>query len=179
MPNKKILVLYKSKYGSTKQYATWIAEELGTELRSRDQIRPDELLDYDLIIYGGSLFIGDISGAGILREHPHRDVIGFTVGLSDPTTTDYTDVINRAIPTDKRRQIPMFHFRGAIDYAKLGFIDKTVLLMLKNFVLGRKKDSALTAEDQAILDTFGNVVDFTDKAAIEPLVTYVKENYFD
>lgn len=177
MPNKKILVLYKSKYGSTKQYATWIADELGAELRSRDHIRSYELLDYDLIIYGGSLFAGDISGADILRDNPHRDVIGFTVGLSDPATTDYTDIINRSIPSDKQRQIPMFHFRGAIDYSKLGFIDKTILRMLKNFSLGRKKDRELTSDDQAILAAYGNVVDFTDKAAIVPLVDYVKTHY--
>ncbi len=29
----KNIVLYKSKYGNTLQYATWIAEELGWELR--------------------------------------------------------------------------------------------------------------------------------------------------
>ena len=29
---KKTAVIYGSKYGATKQYATWIAEELGADL---------------------------------------------------------------------------------------------------------------------------------------------------
>lgn len=58
----KIAVVYKSKYGSSKKYAEWIADELKAELFEHSKIKKDDLLKYDTIIYGGGLYAGSISG---------------------------------------------------------------------------------------------------------------------
>lgn len=50
---KQIAVIYKSKYGSTKQYAEWIAKELDASLFEATNIKPSQLLDYDVVVYGG------------------------------------------------------------------------------------------------------------------------------
>ena len=46
------IVLYKSKYGSTKTYAKWIAKELSCEAKEAKGVKIDDLLSYDTIIYG-------------------------------------------------------------------------------------------------------------------------------
>ena len=50
------IVVYKTKYGSTKTYAEWIAEELGCVAVDAKSIKADDLLMYDTVIYGGGLF---------------------------------------------------------------------------------------------------------------------------
>ena len=52
----KSIVIYKSKYGSTKTYAEWIASELSCEALDAKNIKADSLLEYDNIIYGGGLY---------------------------------------------------------------------------------------------------------------------------
>jgi menaquinone-dependent protoporphyrinogen IX oxidase len=42
----KSIVIYKSKYGSTKTYAEWIASELSCEAVDAKNIRAEQLVDY-------------------------------------------------------------------------------------------------------------------------------------
>ena len=58
----KILVTYKSKTGFTKKYAEWIAEELGCGAKDIKTITPKNVAEYDLVIHGGWIFGGIISG---------------------------------------------------------------------------------------------------------------------
>ena len=48
---KNVVVIYKSKYGSTKQYAQWIAEELNTSLFEATSIDPSQLMGWLLARY--------------------------------------------------------------------------------------------------------------------------------
>ena len=41
----KAIVVYSSKYGSTAQYARWIAEELRAPLFEAESVKPDKLMD--------------------------------------------------------------------------------------------------------------------------------------
>ena len=47
---KNIVVVYQSKYGSTKKYASWLAEELACDIFERKRIKASELSKYDVII---------------------------------------------------------------------------------------------------------------------------------
>ena len=45
--DNKIAVIYKSKYGSTKRYAGWIALKLDADLYEVSDIRDKDLLEYN------------------------------------------------------------------------------------------------------------------------------------
>ncbi len=49
----KIIVVYKSKYGTAEQYAKWIAEELNCDIKEMGEIRARDLDAYDGIIFEG------------------------------------------------------------------------------------------------------------------------------
>ena len=49
----KIIVVYKSKYGTAEQYAKWIAEELNCEVKEMGEIKARDLDVYDGIIFRG------------------------------------------------------------------------------------------------------------------------------
>lgn len=63
------VVIYKSTYGSTAQYAGWIANELGCEAYDVKSVNADMLNDYDTIIYGGGLYAEVIAGFSFLTKN--------------------------------------------------------------------------------------------------------------
>ena len=47
-----ILILYKTKYGSSEQYAKWIAEEVKADISDVESFDINRLDSYDTIIIG-------------------------------------------------------------------------------------------------------------------------------
>jgi menaquinone-dependent protoporphyrinogen IX oxidase len=178
----KTAVVFQSKYGSTQKYAMWIAEELSCHIFERKNVKPADLKPYDTIIYGGGLYAGGVAGISLITKNfdklCNKNIIVFTCGLADPTDKENTDNIrqslNKVFTKKMQDGIKVFHFRGGIDYSKLGFIHKAMMAMLRKMTLRKDYDS-LRNEDKEMLDTYGQVVDFTDKTTIMPIVDYVRK----
>ena len=56
----KGLIIYKGRYGGTKQYAMWLGQELQLPVASADRFPVDELPKYDYFILGSSVYIGKL-----------------------------------------------------------------------------------------------------------------------
>ena len=54
------LVIYKSKYGATSQYAEWIAADLNLRALESEEVSNVELEDHDTLIIGSSVYIGKL-----------------------------------------------------------------------------------------------------------------------
>lgn len=178
----KKVVIYESKYGATKQYAQWIADELSCDLFEKKDIAPNELKAYTTIIYGGGLYAGGVSGINLLTKNfdilKDKNLILFTCGLADPTDQENIDGIKagltKVLTSEMQEKIKFFHLRGGIDYSKLGWIHKVMMSMLHKMIM--KKDyNTLRNEDKEMLDTYGKAVDFTDKSSIDPIISYVQK----
>ena len=65
----KVAVIYKSKYGSTKKYAGWIAIKLDADLYELSDVIDRDLQDYETIIYGSSLHAGKIKGLNFITKN--------------------------------------------------------------------------------------------------------------
>ena len=176
----KIAVVYKSKYGSTKKYAQWIADDAKAVLYECSQVDINKLMEYDTIIYGGGLYASGIAGVSIITKNYNlikdKSIIVFTVGLADPENKEiFTNVIEKNFPSEEmRKSIKFFHLRGGIDYKRLGIIHKSMMAMLK-IMLSKKDASELSNEDKELLATYGGKVDFTDRTTIKPLITFLIE----
>lgn len=170
----RIAVIYKSNYGTTRQYATWIAEELNAELIERTSIKPRELANYDMVVYGGGLYASGILGVDLVTKYLCKRLVIFTVGLADPNTTDYSKILDKNLPGELRSSVKVFHLRGGIDYATIGIVHRGMMAMMKKRTIGNKSPEQLSDEEQAFVDTYGKKVDFTDRQAIKPLVDFVK-----
>ena len=173
---KGIVVIFKSTYGSTRQYAKWIAEELNASLFEVASIKPAQLLDYDVVIYGGGLYASGINGVKLVVKNPCKVLVVFTVGAADPKTTDYSAILAKNFTPELLSKIKVFHLHGGIDYERLGFIHKVMMSMVKMFRV-EKNPELRSEEDRLFLETFGAKFDFTDKSAIKPLVNFVRTHY--
>ena len=137
------VVVYKSRYGSTKQYAEWIAEELGADLKNAADVKLEDLLPYDTIIYGAGVYVGCIAGIALISDNyeqiKDKKIIVFTVGLTDPADKKkYEDLLTKNFSWKMQDTIPAFHLRGALDYKKIGLGNKLMMKKMKineaNFV---------------------------------------------
>lgn len=177
---KKTVVIYQSKYGSTKCYAQWISQALSCPVFERKDIRPDTLETYDTIIYGGGLYAGGVNGIDLLIKNFNRirskNIILFTCGLADPDDPANTKQIqislDKVLSPQMKEKIRMFHLRGGIDYSRLSVLHRVMMAGLRK-MLKKKSRTSPRQEDQEFLKTYGQTVDFTDRESIRPLVDYV------
>lgn len=175
------VVVFKSKYGATETYAKWLAEALACDIYERTKIKPADLERYDTIIYGGGLYAGGVNGIDLLTKNfdrlCHKNLVVFTCGLADPLDKENTDHIksslNKVFTAQMQEKIRVFHLRGAMDYAKLGPIHKAMMAMFHR-IIAKKDFDSLRSEDKQMLATYGKAVDFTDKAAIAPIILYAQ-----
>ena len=169
----RIAVIYKSVYGTTKQYAEWISQELGASLLEASTVQPSQLTSYDVVIYGGGLYAGGITGVDLVTKNPCNLQAVFTVGLANPDSTDYSPILEQNFSKEMLSKTKVFHLRGGIDYKKLGLIHRGMMAM-KHKSVQKIEESMRTDEDEHFLETYGSKIYFTDKSTIAPILEYIK-----
>lgn len=170
------LIIYGSRYGSTKCYAERLAETTGLKVVACSEAK--DLAGYDRIIYLGALCAGGVMGLKktVGKMSDNQELIVATVGLADPTAPDNVANIRRSLKT----QLPphfydesrIFHLRGAIDYSRLG-LKHRIMMSLLNSKVSKMPESELNSEAKALLATYGKKVDFVDFDSLEPIIKSV------
>ena len=176
------LVTYSSEYGYTKQYAQWIAEALGCDVLPAKKAKPAAYQGYDVIIHGGGLYAGSLSGLKPLVKHydklQGKTLILFTCGIANPQ--DPQNIANieagiaKVLTPEMQKAVKQFHFRGGIDYYRMRPVHKAMMAMMRKILLQNGYEN-LRDDDKVIVDSYGKAVDFCDKDSIGPLVEYVKQ----
>lgn len=171
--NNKIAVIYKSKYGTTKRYAGWIALKLNADLYELSDIRVKDLKEYDTIIYGGPLYVGKIKGIKFLinnYEHlKNKKVKLFIVGMRNNDDVYIDSILKNNISEEILNSIDTFYFRGKMCYKDLSIKDKLLILGLRLSIYN-KEYTDITNDEKVILDIIGNPMDFTNKKSINNIV---------
>lgn len=169
----KSVVIYKSKYGSTKKYAEWISTEIGADLFEASRINAKELSKYDTIIFGGFLHAVGISGVKIItdnfKELMNKKIIVFAVGCSPGRENEISQVLSKNFTEGMKEKISFFYLRGAFNYNKLDFVDKMMMNALK-IKLKKMREENLDEDARVLLECYDNPVDWTNKEAITPII---------
>jgi len=178
----KTLVLYKSKYGSTKQYAGWIAAELSADLFEASEFKTGSWEEYSTIVYCGGLYASSISGVRIIVKNQEKlgdkKIVVVACGLSHPNDEKAVERVEnglfRKLSQTIQKDVKLFFLRGGITYSKLRFFDNTVLWVMEK-TLRKRKPEALGPEDRQMLDVLGDDFSFVDHGSIRPIIEYCKE----
>lgn len=89
------IIVYQSKYGHTEQYAKWLSKKLNdAPYITLEDATNQDLTSYRMIIFGAPIYAGTIKGKEFLSRHLDKQLIIFTVGIADPTETDYLHPIH-------------------------------------------------------------------------------------
>ena len=173
----KCIILYGSQYGTTQRYAEKLSELTQISAYRFDEVH--NLSAYDLVIHLGGLYAGGVTGLKhtlkLLPDHAKFFLI--TVGLADvldeENTTHIRQSIRKQLPEDRYRRTELFHLRGGIDYAKLSWKHRTMMAMLYRTIKKRPPET-LRAEDNALLQTYNQKVDFVDFQTLDPVVQAIQ-----
>ena len=174
----KAIVIYRTKYGSTKTYAEWIAEELGCETVEAKGIKPADLVQYDTIVYGGGLYAEIINGVHLLTKNidmlRDKKLIVYSTGITPLNYREYYDkmVIEKNFKPEIRDCFKVYNFLGRMITEELSFGHRTALRALKKIMQGKENPSEMEKLLVELCDASG---DFCDRAAITELVKYAKE----
>lgn len=122
----RVLVTYQSKTGFTKQYAEWISEELKCSIKELKKISENDVLGYDLIIHGGWIMGGMISGLNKVRKLNPNELVVFGVGYTKKDKVD----ISKIIESNKLGETPFFYYEGGTNPKKMGFMGRTIVKLV-------------------------------------------------
>lgn len=170
----KGIVIYKGRYGATKQYAMWIGEKLKLPVASADRFPTDELSKFDYFIIGSSVYIGKLEIRKWMKKNfgffIDKKVFLFQVAATPIDQIEKREVYNKtSIPAKILERSESYHLPGRMKIKYLSFWDRFMLKMGARLT----KDPF---ERQRMLTDFNNV----KKENIDPLVGSVQkfvENY--
>lgn len=173
------IVIYKTKYGSTKTYAEWIAEDLGCSAVDAKNVKIDNLLGYDTIIYGGGLYAEVINGVSLITKSieklKDKKIIIYTTGITPRDVREYYDgeVIEKNFKNGVPKNIKIFNFEGKMIQKELTPVHYAALVSLKKIMSAKKNPSDMVKLLIKLCDADG---DFSDRNSIKELVEYAKED---
>ncbi len=171
--DKKVAIIYKTKYGSTKKYAGWIAVKIDADLYEVSDIRPKHLLEYDTIIFGGGLYEGKINGINFITNNydkiKDKELIIFTVGIQNVDDVIRTKIIEDNFNDLDIENIKIFNYRGAFEYKQLTLKDKIQIAPIK-MEIDEKHIRDLSEDDKNLLKGYEELVDLSDKKSINALL---------
>ena len=173
------IIIYGSKYGTTKKYAEELSRRTNIQAISFENV--NDINSYDKIIYLGGLYAGGVLGmAKTLRKInniSNKKIILVTVGLADPTDEKNINNIRNNIKNQIQKEVfekaKIFHLRGGIDYSKLKFTHKTMMKLLYNAVKNLPEEKK-TAEDIAMIDTYNQKVSFVDFSSLNDIIIEIQ-----
>lgn len=121
-----ILVTYQSKTGFTKQYAQWIGEALSCECKELAAVSATQISSYDLIIHGGWIMGGMVSGLEKVKSYQPNKLMVFGVGFTEKEKIDR----DKWIEANKLNDVPFFYYQGGMNPKKMGFFGRTIVKMV-------------------------------------------------
>lgn len=173
------IVIYKSKYGSTKQYAERIAQELGCQCFDAKDIKAEDLTEYDNIVYGGGLYAEVINGLSLITKNieklKDKKIAVFSTGITPLDCSDYYDkmVIEKNFKNGLPENIKVFNFLGKMVLSELSLVHRTALKSLKKIMSNKENPTDMEKLLIELCDADG---DFSDFGFAKELIKYVKND---
>ena len=171
------IVVYKTKYGSTKTYAEWIAEELSCEAVDVKDADIQMLSEYDTIIYGGGLYAEVINGVSIITKNldklKDKKIAVYTTGITPLDCRAYYDtyVIEKNFKEGVPENVKLFNFLGKMKMEELSLVHRTALKSLKKIMSSKKNPSEM---EKMLVDLCDADGDFSNREDIKDLIAYIK-----
>ena len=171
------IVIYKTKYGSTKTYAQWIGTALNCPIKDAKEVKIEDLQEYDTVIYGGGLYAEVINGVTLITKNMKKlegkRLVVYTTGITPLDCRDYYDkmVIEKNFKPEIREKVKVFNFLGKMILDELSPVHRTALKTLKKIMSSKENPTEMEQLLVRLCDADG---DFTEKEAINELIEYIK-----
>lgn len=168
--DKKIAIVYKSKYGCTMKYAGWLAIKLNADLYEVADVGRWDLLKYKTIIFGSPIYNSKIYLGNYLEDKyniiKNKNIVLFCVSMNLQSKEDIVEYNFKN--EDIKNKIKFFFLRGCIKFNNLSRIDKVKIKKCVNKNLSFEMTN---------LEKKMNI-DRSDKHTIAPIINYVLDKTY-
>ncbi|MCF7931350.1 MAG: flavodoxin domain-containing protein [Acholeplasmataceae bacterium] len=170
----KGIVLYKSKYGNTKQYAQWIADDLKFEVRDLSQFKKSEIGNYEQIIFGTGVYMGKMNQLKkVLKLFKDKPITIFACAGNAGVEKEIEDIKSNNFNPEELAFHDFFYLPGGVDFSKVKGIMKLMINIFRK-VLQNKKDK--TYDEEQILKGFTEPSNYVEKEHIKEIVEFMHKS---
>lgn len=172
----KAVILYNSKTGFTKRYASWIQEETGFEIIEEKGIAKKDLEIYDLVIYGGRIHAGKIDRYKqfVRKLNERSKLIIFATGATPAEAEETIKIMWDNNFTKKEQEIiPHYYFQSGLNYEKMNFGDKLIMKALAKMLSNKDTKSP---EEEGCEQSISHSYDISSRELILPLIECLRVN---
>lgn len=164
----KGMIIYKGKYGATRQYAIWLGSALDLPVVPAGTEKPAQLSEADFVILGTSIYIGKLQLKKWISENQAllagRKLYLFLVaGTPVEEKEKLMGYIRSNLPGEVRKRCKYFFFPGKLEFNKLSWKDK-LLLKIGAWLSKGTKDEIPLADynrvDRQHINTLVNAVNY-------------------
>lgn len=175
---EKILLIYKSSTGFTKQYAQWISEEIPCTVLPLKEARTALRTGVDTVLFGGRLHAGTVDGLKAARKLFQKSGAGkfivFATGASPQEAQDtITEMWKKNLSPEELGAVPHFYFPSGLRYETMAFLDRKMMQLFQSMM---EKRADKTEAEQQFADAISQSYDISSKEYIQPLVQLLREN---
>jgi menaquinone-dependent protoporphyrinogen IX oxidase len=162
------IIIYRSSYGSTKQYANWIHEE--TQFPLYDQREKDiPWREAERLVIGCPLIANKPSLAGWIQKNwdgmKDKQVYLFTTSGADPATNPVMDWLAQSLPDEIVSHVHCFPLPGRFEFAKLNGMHKAMMRI-----------GAIVLRDEDIKNQIRHPVDGVAREKLAPLLARIRQD---
>lgn len=174
--SKKIIIVYKSVTGFTKEYAEMIAQEMDCLLIDLKNVTTQMMSEVDIVVFGSRMHAGMVDGLKkakqLFAQSKASQFIVFATGAMPNEEKETIDEMwKNNFSSEELQNIPHFYMQSGLRYEKMPFFDK---MMMKVFCRMMKKKKNKSEKEQQLADIIGTSYDISSKSYIMPLVAFLK-----
>jgi len=164
-------VLYRSKYGSTGQYAKWLSEALQVSLINVKEARSIDLTQHDYLVFCSPVYYGKLLISGFIKKNRSllkgkRVYLLVVSGMDEKAKDDIQNMLNANFDQKfSDYYIKWFYSGGRMELEKLGFFTKFLIKKLAKMVKDEKEKAKLQ-----------NGYDYIDRKKLNALIEQIRED---
>ena len=157
------IIIYKSKYGSTKQFSEWLREDTSFDLFEISNV-PNDLKNYKVIIIGSSIHAGLISLEKWIIQNWEliKDkcvILMLTSATKDTRFIKMT--MGKSLPEEIRKSIVLFPVGGRYLFKKMSIVDRMSIKIVAFFTIHpATKKGMLIERDEVNRNNLKELIDF-------------------
>jgi menaquinone-dependent protoporphyrinogen IX oxidase len=172
---KSILLIYKSKTGFTRKYATWISDSIDCKVITLEEINKVNIDDYDIIIYGAGIKAGLIRNLKDFKKfvlnNNNKKIIIFATGGAPDDEKITNKIKDNNFSKEELADIEFFYFQSGLNYEKMELSGKLMMNIYKWILKIKHNKSDM---ENGTSSSLSASYDASNKNNIKELIDYLK-----
>ena len=123
----KTAIVYKSAFGTTRQYAQWLHESISSDLYPVNKVNNDILRGHEMVVVCGSTYAGKLVFNGFLKKNMDtlldKKLVLVAVGMAPPDDKASVESYE-TIPEPLRKIAGYYKLQGKMFQDKNGMVKK-------------------------------------------------------